>query len=98
MTTDTLEARIAARPAPKITQAIVDDNITSVDYLLSGVTTIAVATLYNGYTVVGVAACAYPENFDAEIGKELALRDAKRQVWPVLGFRLADQRYGSTDR
>lgn len=88
----TLEQRIAERPAPKITQADVDENINKVEYFLSEYTTVCVAHLKNGFSVVGVAGCVYPENFDPQIGRELALRDAKRQVWPLLGFQLAHQR------
>lgn len=47
--------------------------------------------LKNGFTVTGQSACASPENFDAEVGRMVARRDAVRQVWPLLGFRLRDQ-------
>lgn len=53
--------------------------------------TICVLVLRNGFTVVGTSACADPANFNREIGQEIALRDAERQVWPLLGFELKNR-------
>ena len=53
--------------------------------------TFCVLVLRNGFTVTGTSAFASPANFDADIGKSLARRDAVRQLWPLLGFRLRDQ-------
>ena len=61
------------------------------DLLPLGLLTICVLVLENGYTVTGTSACASPANFDADIGKRLARRDAVRQVWPLLGFQLRDR-------
>lgn len=53
--------------------------------------TFCVLELHNGFTVVGKSACASAENFDAEIGRQVARRDAEAQIWPLLGFRLRDR-------
>lgn len=53
--------------------------------------TICVTVLRNGFTVIGKSACASPENFDAEIGRDIARENALREIWPLLGFRLIDQ-------
>lgn len=53
--------------------------------------TICVLLLRNGFTVVGTSACASPENFDAEIGRNVARANAVQQCWPLLGFRLRDR-------
>lgn len=53
--------------------------------------TFCVLTLRNGFTVTGESACASPENFDAEIGRQIARQNAVAKVWPLLGFRLRDQ-------
>ena len=45
----------------------------------------------NGYTVIGKSAPASPDNFNAELGRELAYEDAVRQVWPLMGFALRDR-------
>lgn len=64
----------------------------SVDHVRAlGLLTFAVVVLRNGFTVTGQSACASPENYNAEIGQRLALEDAKRQMWALLGFRLRDK-------
>lgn len=52
--------------------------------------TICVLTLKNGFTVTGESACASPENFDADIGHNIARANAREKIWPLLGFRLRD--------
>ena len=54
--------------------------------------TLCVLVLKNEFTVVGKSACVYPELYDSEKGRQLARADAVKQVWPFLGFRLADKR------
>jgi len=53
--------------------------------------TFCVLVLRNGFTVTGEAACASPENFNAEIGRKVARANAVGKVWPLLGFRLRDK-------
>lgn len=53
--------------------------------------TICVLVLSNGYTVIGQSACVDPALYDEEIGQRLAMDDAKKKIWPLLGFRLADE-------
>lgn len=79
--------------APKVTQADVDAEIVNETYLVlpDGRTTICQLTLKNGFTVLGSAACVHIANFDAEIGKRISREDAVNQIWPLLGFRLADK-------
>lgn len=51
--------------------------------------TICVLVLRNGFTVVGVnQGPASPENFDPEMGREMARRKAVDQVWPLMGYEL----------
>lgn len=50
--------------------------------------TLCILELHNGFTVVGKSACASPENYDRELGQRIALNDAKRQLWPLLGYAL----------
>jgi hypothetical protein len=54
--------------------------------------TLCIFELRNGFTIVGKSACVNSENFNEEIGRQLAREDAVKQVWPFLGFRLADKR------
>lgn len=50
--------------------------------------TFCVLVLRNGYTVTGESACASPENFDAEIGRNIARQNAVAKIWPLLGYQL----------
>lgn len=67
----------------------VDDNSMQALKLL----TICVLVLKNGFTIVGKSACASPENFNADIGKDVAWRDAKEQIWPLEGYLLKQNLY-----
>lgn len=50
--------------------------------------TICVLVLRNGFTVTGESACASPENFDAEIGRQIARRNAEAKIWLLEGYLL----------
>ena len=52
--------------------------------------TICVLTLRNGFTVTGESACASPENFDAEIGQQVARKNAEEKIWALEGYRLKE--------
>lgn len=79
--------------APRVTLADIEAAIRHVSFTLlpDMRTTIATVTLPNGYTVKGQSACLFGENFDAEIGQRVALEDAKRQMWPLLGYALLEK-------
>jgi hypothetical protein len=53
--------------------------------------TFCVLVLQNGFTVTGESACASPENFDAEIGRQVARENAMQKVWPLMGYALKQQ-------
>ena len=50
--------------------------------------TFCVLVLRNGFTVTGESACASPENFDPEIGRKIARRNAEQKIWPLMGYAL----------
>lgn len=54
--------------------------------------TLCFLELRNGFVIIGKSACVNAANFNEDIGRQLAREDALRQVWPYLGFRLADSR------
>lgn len=56
-----------------------------------GLLTFCVLVLRNGFTVVGKSACVSAENFDAELGRKIAREDAINQLWPLMGYALADR-------
>ena len=53
--------------------------------------TICVATMANGYYLVGKSTPADPENFDEQLGRKFALEDAERQAWPLMAFALREK-------
>ena len=57
-------------------------------------TTVCLLTLKNGYTVTGESSCVDPAAFNEEIGKEVAFKDARNKLWPLLGFLLKDRLAG----
>ena len=57
--------------------------------------TFCVLVLKNGFTVTGESACASPENFDAEIGRKIALENARQKIWPLMGYALKERLYDS---
>lgn len=88
MDTDLAE-RIAARPAIKVTPLDIERSIAGTDFhRLTATLTLCVLTLHNGFTVTGESACASPENYDQAIGEQIALKNAKENIWPLLGFEL----------
>lgn len=53
--------------------------------------TFCVLVLRNGFTVTGESACASPENFDPEIGRDIARRNAREKIWMLEGYLLREQ-------
>lgn len=81
--------------APRVTPGLIDAELAAakIDYLQPEGTTVTVAVvqLANGFTLIGKSAAASPANFDVDVGRRVALDDARDQLWPLLGFRLRDQ-------
>ena len=50
--------------------------------------TFCVLVLRNGFIVTGESACASPENFDAELGRNIARQNAVSRIWPLMGYEL----------
>lgn len=87
--------------APRVTPAEIDAAIDAISYFTAGQgcdkagtphhpsldqLTLCCITTRNGFTVVGKSACVSPENFDKALGQRIAFDDAKRQLWPLLGY------------
>lgn len=53
-----------------------------------GLLTICVLVLQNGFTVRGESACASKDNFDEELGRALARKDAVNKIWALIGYEL----------
>ncbi|EFH6445990.1 hypothetical protein GN264_17545 [Escherichia coli] len=50
--------------------------------------TFCIIILKNGFTVTGESACVSPENFDPEIGRKVARKNAIEKIWPLEGYLL----------
>jgi len=91
---DKLDQAIATRPYPKVTKDSIEAKIAKVDYMVLPDSTVTLCniTLKNGYSVRGESACVDPRNFNIEIGKGLAYKDAFGKIWPLEGYLLAESR------
>lgn len=89
-----LDAAIAAQPYEKVTKEGMEARIKSVDYhtLPNSTVTICNITLDNGFSVRGESACVDPRNFNMEIGRNIAHRQAFDKLWPLFGFLLSEVR------
>ena len=79
--------------APRITPDDIDAKILG-EYFhhFTGTTmTVCCLVLQNGYAVVGQAAAASMENFDAEIGRKVARADARDKIWQLEGYLLRER-------
>ncbi len=87
-----LDAEIVAKglTAPRVTPLSIDSLIVNTTYtLLAGTTvTICALTLRNGFISIGHSACASPENFDPEIGRNIAFDNARNKLWELEGYTL----------
>ena len=52
----------------------------------------AVITTRNGFSVAGKPSCsASSQNDDQEIGEQLAITNARQELWPLMGYALKEQ-------
>lgn len=88
--------------APRVTLADIDANIVDVEIVKhvakSGqVLRWAVLTLRNGYALAGEpSASVSSENDSAELGEKFAIENARRALWPLMGFELKQRLYERT--
>lgn len=91
---ENLDKAIDAQPFPRVTKDSIEAKISKVDYLVLPDSTVTICniTLKNGYSVRGESACVDPRNFNVEIGKGLAYKQAFDKLWPLEGYLLAERR------
>lgn len=74
---------------PTITDEIVDKFIKSYEVFKVGdKTTVAVATLVNGFVITESSSCVSPDNYDEELGAKICKKKVRDKVWFLLGFLL----------
>lgn len=90
-----MEQKIQAKGlnAPRLTPDHIDTQIVSAAYhVFPGTTmTVCALTLRNGFIVTGESAAASPENFDREIGEQIARRNARDKIWSLEGYLLRER-------
>lgn len=81
--------------APRLTPTLIDETIKEKTFHVFGDTclTVCCLTLRNGFTVTGESACASPENFNKEIGEDIAFNNARDKVWVLEGYLLKQRLY-----
>lgn len=79
--------------APRLTPDHIDEIIASAQYHVFKGTTLTVCCLHlrNGFTVTGESAAASVENFDREIGRQIARRNARDKIWALEGYLLRER-------
>ena len=78
----------AANPKPRVLPEDLEAQIKTVSYMQVNLLTVCAIEMQNGFMVTGESACAYPENFNEEIGQRIALENAKQKMWALLGYEL----------
>lgn len=79
--------------APRLTPEAIDAKIKGRTFtnLPSGKCVVCELTLQNGFTIRGESACVSPENFDQEIGNEIAFKNARKKIWQLEGYLLQEE-------
>lgn len=79
--------------APRVTIDSIKNIIVDVDYYVFPGTTVTVCLikLLNGFSVVGESASASPENFDLELGQQIAYDKAFDKIWAFEGYLLREK-------
>ncbi len=88
-----LEKAIADKPFPKVTKEGIEARITGTDYMVLPNSTVTICNIKmeNGFSVRGESACVDSRNFDMEIGRQIAYRDAFSKLWQLEGYLLAER-------
>lgn len=75
-----------------LTQNDIDTKIKDAKFTIleDGRTTICNLYLENGFTVRGESSCVSKDNFNKDIGEQIALENAKNKVWELEGYLLAE--------
>ena len=87
-----IETKIQAKElnAPRLTPDQIEARIKSEVYCVFPGTSVTVCLLYleNGFSVTGESASVSVENFDVDIGREIARNNAKSKIWSLEGYLL----------
>lgn len=82
------------KTAPRLTPSDIDANIVDTEIVKftakgGGILRWAVLTTKNGFAVTGKPSAAVSaENDHPEIGEEIAIANARSELWPLMGYEL----------
>jgi hypothetical protein len=95
MTDKELDEAIAAQPYEKVTKDHLESLIDGSDYHIIPNSTVTICNLRlrNGFSVRGESSCVDARNFNMEIGRQIAYRNAFSKLWELEGYLLAERRY-----
>jgi hypothetical protein len=76
--------------APRLSPTMIAEQVISEQYYIfpSTVLTVCCLTLKNGFNVVGKSAPVSAQNFNEEVGRTIARKDAMDQIWALEGYLL----------
>ncbi|MFC1059576.1 Gp49 family protein [Pasteurella multocida] len=77
----------------KLTKEYLDGLVVKTEYVHQGLLTICTITLKNGFQLVGTSACVSEDNFNAEIGENIAYKNAFEKLWELEGYLLKQRTY-----
>ena len=93
-----IEAKIAAKYFATGDQIASLGAVANPVYAETEVLTVCMLVMTNGFIVLGKSAPASPENFNAQLGRDLAYEDCIRQLWPLEGYLLRESLHkGASD-
>jgi hypothetical protein len=94
MTESELDKLIASQPHDKVTKDHLESLVVGTDYHIipNSTVTICHMTLKNGFSVRGESACVDSRNFNMEIGRQIAYRNAFNKLWELEGYLLSERR------
>lgn len=79
----------------KVTEEYIKSRIKETKFSVLPETTMTLCyiRMVNGFIVLGESACVDPNNFDEQLGKEIAFKNAMGKLWALEGYVLAESRY-----
>lgn len=79
--------KVITKTLSEYEKGLFDEWVCKADFAKVGEkTTVCLLTLTNGFEIIGTSACVNPADFDANIGKEYALKEALKHMDGHVGF------------
>ena len=79
----------------KLTTEYLNSLVDNVEYVHQGWLTICTITLKNGFQLVGTSACVSKDNYNVQIGRNIAYENAFAKLWELEGYALKQRIYES---